>query len=50
MMQMSFDREHLEKPDVSKMNEQDLAVLQDWVDKMDRKYPVIGTIANSAGL
>lgn len=47
---MSFDAENLEKPDMSKMNEQDLTVLQDWADKMDKKYPVVGTIANSAGL
>lgn len=47
---MSFDPEHLDKPDVTKMNEQDLTVLQDWEDKMAKKYPVVGTIANSAGL
>lgn len=48
--QMSFDPEHLEKPEVSKLDEQDLTVLQDWADKMAKKYPFVGTIANSAAL
>ena len=45
---MSFAPEHLDNPDMSKLNEQDLEVLKDWADKMEEKYPVVGTIANSA--
>lgn len=45
---MSFAPEHLENPEMSKLDEQDLTVLQDWADKMEKKYPVVGTIANSA--
>lgn len=46
--QMSFAPEHLDNPDMSALDEQELTVLQDWADKLAKKYPVIGTIANSA--
>lgn len=46
--QMSFAPEHLENPDMSTLSEQDLQVLQDWADKMEKKYPVVGTIAGSS--
>lgn len=45
---MSFAPEHLDNPDVSKLNDQDREVLKDWSDKMEKKYPVVGTIAGSA--
>ncbi|CAM9271822.1 unnamed protein product [Ascophyllum nodosum] len=48
LAKMSFAPEHLDNPDMSKLNEQDLEVLKDWADKMEEKYPVVGTIANSA--
>eukprot|EP00903_Cladosiphon_okamuranus_P016704 g15397.t1 len=48
LAKMSFDLENLEKPDMTKMTEQDLTVLQDWAEKISKKYPVVGTIANSA--
>lgn len=48
MTQMSFAPENLDKPDMSLLDEADLKVLQDWADKMAKKYPVVGTIANSA--
>lgn len=44
---MSFAPEHLDNPDVSALSEQDLEVLQDWADKLAKKYPLVGTIANS---
>lgn len=45
---MSFAPEHLDNPDTSKLNDQDREVLKDWADKMEKKYPVVGTIACSA--
>lgn len=47
-MQMSFAAEHLDNPDMSQLTPQDLGVLKDWAEKMEKKYPVVGTIANSA--
>lgn len=48
MAKMSFAPEHLDNPDMSKLNDQDREVLKDWADKMEKKYPVVGTIACSA--
>ncbi|CAM9184948.1 unnamed protein product [Hapterophycus canaliculatus] len=48
LAKMSFAPENLDKPDMSLLDEADLKVLQDWADKMAKKYPVVGTIANSA--
>ncbi|CBJ32444.1 conserved unknown protein [Ectocarpus siliculosus] len=48
LAKMSFAPEHLDNPDMSTLSKEDMTVLQDWASKMEKKYPVIGTIANSA--
>ncbi|CAM9831649.1 unnamed protein product [Sphacelaria rigidula] len=48
LAKMSFAAEHLDNPDMSQLTPQDLGVLKDWAEKMEKKYPVVGTIANSA--
>ncbi|CAN0009604.1 unnamed protein product [Scytosiphon promiscuus] len=48
LAKMSFAPENLDNPDMSLLDEADMKVLKDWDEKMAKKYPVIGTIANSA--
>ncbi|CAN0350866.1 unnamed protein product [Pylaiella littoralis] len=48
LAKMSFAPEHLNNPDTSALDEQDMTVLQDWANKLAKKYPVVGTIADKA--
>ena len=45
---MSFAPEHLDNPDISILRDQDMEILQDWADKLAKKYPVVGTMKTSA--
>eukprot|EP00904_Undaria_pinnatifida_P008944 jgi/Undpi1/517/HiC_scaffold_10.g03981.m1 len=48
LAKMSFAPEHLDNPDISILSDSDMQVLQDWADKLAKKYPVVGTIQASA--
>jgi membrane-associated progesterone receptor component len=41
---MSFDQEFLDDPSIENLTQQQLKTLEEWVQKFEQKYPVIGKV------